>query len=117
MALVGFLLVGGKGRDTGGVGGLDDGIEVESRGALAVGVVADVGEVEGDASRLPLDAGDKFADLHLELDGVDMDNIVGTGVTGTYAWVETKLDMEAVGRNLPLFPSVAGQELHTTDKV
>lgn len=32
MVFVGFLLVGGKGRDTGGVGGLDDAIEVETDG-------------------------------------------------------------------------------------
>ena len=35
VALVGFLLVGGEGRDTGGVGGLDDGIEVERYGSRA----------------------------------------------------------------------------------
>jgi len=29
VALVGFLLVGGEGRDAGGIGSLDDGIEVE----------------------------------------------------------------------------------------
>lgn len=116
MAFVGSLLVSRKGGDAGGVGGLDDGIEVESRGALAVGVVAEVGEVESDASRLPLDAGDEFADLNLILDGVDVDDIVGTGVTGTKAWVEFQFNTEAVGRDFPLFSSVAWQKLHTANK-
>lgn len=116
VAFVGPLLVSRKGGDAGGVGGLDDGVEVEGGSALAVGVVAEVGEVEGDASRLPLDAGDEFADLNLILDGVDVDDIVGTGVTGTKAWVEFQFNMEAVSRDFPLLPSVAWQKLHTANK-
>lgn len=39
---------------------IDDGIEVKLGSVIAIGVVT---EVEGDASRLPLDSGDEFADL------------------------------------------------------
>ena len=33
VVFVGFLLVGGEGRDAGAIGGLDDGIEVERYGS------------------------------------------------------------------------------------
>lgn len=81
MVLFGSFLVGRKGGDAGGVGGFDDGIEVEYDGITRL--VAEVGEVEGSTTGLSLYAGDEFADFHIELDGVDVDDTVGTGVAGT----------------------------------
>ena len=94
VALVGFLLVGGKGRDTGGVGGLDDGIKVIIDGF--VGFIAEVGQVEGNAGGSPLNAGHELADLHLELDGIDEDHIVEVGMIGSDVGLELKLHMQAI---------------------
>ena len=113
VVFVGTLFVGGEGGDADCVGSLDYGVEVEDG---FVRLVAEVGEVEDGLAILPPDAGDKLADLHIELDRVNVDDIVGTGVAGSQTWVEFQLDMEAVGREFPLLPSVAGQELHPTDK-
>ena len=86
MVFVGFLLVGGEGRDAGGIGSLDDGIEVISDGV--VGFIAEVGQVEGDAGGSPLNAGHELADLHLELDGIDEDHIVEVGMIGSDVGLE-----------------------------
>ena len=95
MALVGFFLVGGKGRDTGGVGGLDDGIEMIIDGF--VGFLAEVWEVEGDAGGPPLGTGHELANIHLELNGIDEDYIVGIGMSVAVTGVELKLYMQAIG--------------------
>lgn len=50
VVLIGFLLIGGECGDAGGVGGLDNGVKVEGYGL--VGLIAEVGEVEGDAGEL-----------------------------------------------------------------
>ena len=114
MILIGLLLGGGEGGDAGGVGGFDDGVEVEYDGAVRL--VAEVGEVEGNEPRLPLDSGNEFADPHLELDGIDVDDIVGTGVAGTQAGVEGEFYVETVGRRFPLLSMVARWELHPADQ-
>lgn len=93
-----FFLVGGKGQDAGGIGGLDDGIEVISDGV--VGFLAEVGQVEGNTGGSPLGTGHKLADLRLELDGIDEDYIVGIGMSGTAAGFELKLHMQAVGMEI-----------------
>ena len=80
MVFVGTFLVGREGGDAGGVGGFDDGVEVDGG---FVRLDAEVGEVEGDASCLPLHTGYEQADLHLKLDGIDVYYIVGMGVAGT----------------------------------
>lgn len=95
VVFVGAFFVGRKGGDTGCVGDFDDGVEVEYDGAVRL--VAEVWEVQGDAAQLPLDAGDKFADLYIELDGVDVDNIVGAGFGGIEAGAEGEGDAKAVG--------------------
>lgn len=79
MVFVGTLFVGGEGGDAGGVGGFDDGVEVE-RGAARL--VAEVGEVEGGAAGLSFYAGHKFANLHLKFHSIDMDDIVGACMVG-----------------------------------
>lgn len=79
MALVGTLLVRGKGGNAGGVGSFDNSVEVEGG---FVHLVAEVGEVEGYAASLQFNAGHKFTDLNFELDGVDVDNIIVAGVAG-----------------------------------
>lgn len=66
---VGFLLVGGEGGDVGGVGGFDDGIEVEGDGLAGCDFVAHVREVEGCAGGLALDAGHEHADVGHPPDG------------------------------------------------
>ena len=108
MVLVGALFVWGEGGGAGGVGGLDDGVEVKGGGALAVRVVAEVGKVEGNAAGLPLHAGDEFANLHIKLDGIDVDYIVGTGVAGPRAGVEGEFYVETVGRHFALLSPAAG---------
>ena len=80
VAFVGFLLVGGEGRDAGGIGSLDDAIEVETDGF--VGFLAEVGQVEGNVGSSPFGTDHKLANLHLKLDGIDEDHIVGTGMIG-----------------------------------
>lgn len=94
MVLIGFLLIGGECGDAGGVGGLDNGVKVEGYGL--VGLVAEVGEVEGDTGGSPLDTGHHMTDLQLELDGIDKDYIVGIGMIDVAASVELKLYMQAV---------------------
>ena len=81
MVFVGFLFVRGESWYAGGVSGFDDGVEVINDGVG--GFFTKVGKVEGNIAGLPLHAGDKFTDLHLKLDSVDMDNIVGTGMAGS----------------------------------
>lgn len=114
MALVRFLLISRKGWGTSGIGCLDDSVEVEHDGVARL--ITEIQEVESDASRLPLNAGDEFADLYIVLDGVDMDDIVGTGVAGTKTGVEFQFYVETIGCHFPLLPSVAWQKLHPTDK-
>ena len=114
MVLVGLLFVWGERRYAGSVGGFDNGIEVEHNRVACL--VAEVGEVEGDLRSVPRHAGDEFANLHIELDGVDEDNIVGAGVAGTRTGVEAQLYAETVSRQFPLFASVTRQELHPSDK-
>ena len=94
MALVGFLLVGGECGDAGGVGSFDDGIEVKSDGIVAL--VAEVGEVEGNAGGPPLNASHQLADLHLEFDGIDKYYIVRISMIDVTARVKIKLHMQAI---------------------
>lgn len=94
MVLIGFLLIGGECGDAGGVGGLDNGVKVEGYGL--VGLVAEVGEVEGDAGGSPFNAGHELADLHLELDGIDEDHIVEVGMSSSDVGLELKLHMQAI---------------------
>lgn len=82
----GAFFVGRKGWDIGGIGGLDDGVEMECDGIACL--VVEVGEFEGNAAKLLLDAGDEFADLNIELNSIDVDNIVGAGVNGAWAGIE-----------------------------
>ena len=56
----------------------NDGVEVEGRRGLTVGVIAEVGQVESHTTLLSADAGNKLADFRLELHGVDVDDIVRT---------------------------------------
>ena len=106
MVLVGFLFVRGESWYAGGVGGLNDGVEVKRDGL--VGLVAEVWEVEGSATGLPLHAGDKFTDLHIEFHRIDMDNIVGTGMAGSYARIETEFNVEVIDKHSPwLFSPIA----------
>ena len=86
MVFVGFLLVGGEGRDAGGVGRLDDGIEMN--GDWFFGFFAEVGQVEGDAGGSPLGTGHELADLHLELNSIDEDYIVEVGMSGSDVGLE-----------------------------
>ena len=81
MVLVGFLFVRGECWYAGGVSGFDDGVEVKRDGVG--GFFPKVGKVEGNATGLPLHAGNKFTDLNIELHCIDMANIVGTGMAGS----------------------------------
>ena len=97
MGFVCSLFVGGKGGDAGGICRLDDGVEVESRRGLTVGIIAEVGKVESRTTILSTDTGDELANFCLELHGVDVNqrsrtpinksnavsnDIVGTSVAG-----------------------------------
>ena len=95
MALVGFLLVWGEGRNTGSIGCFDDGIEMN--GDWFFGFLAEVGQVEGNAGSSPLGTGHELANLHLELDSIDEDYIVGIGMIGSDVGLELKLHMQAIG--------------------
>lgn len=86
VVLVDTFLIGRESGDAGGVGGLHNGVKVEPDGIARL--VAEVGEVECDAVGLSLNAGDKLANLHIEFYGVDMHDIVGSGMAGTQAGVE-----------------------------
>ena len=86
MALVGFLLVGREGRDAGGIGRLDDGIEVIIDGFVIF--FAEVGQVEGDAGSTPFGTCHELADLRLELDGIDENNIIRFGTINSAAGIE-----------------------------
>ena len=96
MLPVGFLLVGGEGGDVGGVGGFDDGVEVEGYRLAGCDFVAHVGEVEGGAGGLALDAGHEDADVGIGGDGVDVHDVVGTGFV-LQVGEEGEVDMETVG--------------------
>lgn len=78
----------------------NDGVEVESRSGLTIGVITEVGEVESRITLISADAGHELTDFSLELHGVDVDDIVGTGVTGAHARCKTQLDMESVNTAL-----------------
>lgn len=58
--------------------------------------VAHVGEVEGGAGGLALDAGHEHADVGIGGDGIDVHDVVGTGFV-VLVGVEGEVDMEAVG--------------------
>lgn len=100
MGFVNTFLVGGEGGDISGVGRLDDGVEVESRIGPTGGVIGEVWQVERRTAVLSADAGHELADFRMELHSIDMDDIVGTGMTGTHARCETQLDMETVNTAL-----------------
>ena len=91
---VGLLLIGGESCITGGIGGFDDGIEVKRDGL--VGLVAEVGKVEGDACCSSLNTGHELADIHLILNSIDEDQIIGIGVGGIAAGIELEIHMQAV---------------------
>ncbi len=75
-------------------------------GGFAVGVVGEVGEIEGGAARRSTYTGYELADLHLKLDSVDVDYIIRRGMASIRAWVESKLHMKTVGATLDgLHPS------------
>lgn len=93
---VGFLLVGGEGGNVGGVGGFDDGVEVEGYRLAGCDFVAHVGEVEDGAPGMALDAGHEHADVGIGGDGIDVHDIVGTGFI-LQVGEEGEVDMEAVG--------------------
>ena len=93
---VGFLLVGGEGGDAGGVGGFDDGVEVEGYGLAGCDFVAHVREVEGGTGGLALDAGHEHADVGIGGDGIDVHDVVGSGFV-VQVGEEGEVDMEAVG--------------------
>lgn len=95
MGFVCSFFVGGKCGDTSGICRLNDGIEVVGWCALTVGFIVEVGQVEGHTYIIPLNASHKLADSNMELHYVDVDNIVGTSVTGTHARCKTQLDMES----------------------
>lgn len=94
MVFVGFLLVGGECGDAGGVGGLDNGVKVEGYGL--VGLVAEVGEVEGDAGGFTLNAGHKLADLNLVFDSIDEYHIIGIGRIDVDTGVELEFHMQSI---------------------
>ena len=94
MTLVGFLLVGGKRGDAGGVGGLDNGVKVKSDGV--VGFFAEVGEVEGDAGGFTLNAGYELADLNLVFDSIDEHHIIGIGMIDVDTGVELEFHMQSI---------------------
>lgn len=96
MLTVGFLLVGGEGGDAGGASGFDDGVEVEGDGLAGCDFVAHVGEVEGGAGGLALDAGHEHADVGVGGDGIDVHDVVGSGFI-LQVGEEGEVDMEAVG--------------------
>lgn len=73
---------------------------MKKRGGFAVGVVCEVGEVEGGSASFSTYASHELANLHLKLDCVDVDDIIQTGKAGIQAWVESKLYMETVGHTL-----------------
>lgn len=93
---VGFLLVGGEGGDVGGVGGFDDGVEVEGDGLSGCDFVAHVREVEGGTGGLALDAGHEHADVGIGGDGIDVHDVVGSGFV-VQVGEEGEVDMKAVG--------------------
>ena len=78
MGFVFSFFVGGEGGDASGIRSLDNGVEVESRRGLTVGVIGEVGEVERHTAVHSTGAGHELADFGLELHGVDVDDIVGT---------------------------------------
>lgn len=96
MLAVGFLLVGGEGGDVGGVGGFDDGVEMEGYGLSGCDFVAHVREVEGGTGGLALDAGHEHADVGIGGDGIDVHDVVGSGFV-VQVGEEGEVDMEAVG--------------------
>ena len=93
-----LLLLGGReGGDVGSSRSFDDGVEVEPDWRIAIHLLAEVGEVKGGLPVLTADAGHQLADLHLRLDGIDVDDIVGTGSVVTHIGTKNELYMEAVG--------------------
>lgn len=60
----------------------NDGVAVESRNCLTVGVITEVGKVESRTAVHSTDAGDELTYFHLEPHSVDVDDIVGTGLAG-----------------------------------
>lgn len=94
MVLIGFLLIGGECGDAGGVGGLDNGVKVEGYGL--VGLVAEVGEVEGDAGGFTLNAGHKLANLNLVFDSIDEYHIIGIGMIDVDTGVELEFHMQSI---------------------
>ena len=108
MSLGNSFLVGRKSGDAGGVCSLNDSVEVEGWSGLTVRVIAEVGEVESHITLISADTGHELADFRLELHGIDMDDIIGTGVAGTHARCKTQLDMEAV--------NMALGEIHPPDR-
>lgn len=96
MLPVGFLLVGGEGGDESGASGFDDGVEVEGYRLAGCDFVAHVGEVEGGAGGLALDAGHEDADVGIGGDGVNVHDVVGTGFV-LQVGEEGEVDMETVG--------------------
>lgn len=89
MGFVGSFFVGGEGGDASGICRLNDGVEVEGWRGLTAGVIAEVGEVERHTTIRSADAGHELADFGLELHGVDMDDIVGTGMNAIYVCCKT----------------------------
>lgn len=90
-----LLFGSGKGRNECGGCRFNDGVEIERYGIG--GFLAEVGEFKADMLSMSFNAGDKLADFHMWGDGVDMDDIVGTGFGGIEAGTEGKFDTKAVG--------------------
>lgn len=108
---VGFInsfFVGGEGGDASGICRLNDSVEVERRRGLTVRVVAEIWKVERHTAVHSTDTGHELADFSLELHGIDMDDIVGTGMAGAHARYKTQLVMEAVNTALG--------EIHPADR-
>lgn len=71
-----------------------NGVKVEGYGL--VGLVAEVGEVEGDAGGFTLNAGHKLADLNLVFDSIDEYHIIGIGMIDVDTGVKLEFHMQSI---------------------